>query len=381
MKKLSSLLIIVILLMSSLVGCSKADSIEKDNEVGFYLETPVFITNGITQFDILDEGEMLLPIKNWEVVETNSDKVELELVKPINTEDLKKIKDNKFKYNNLEKYSLVKYKFKTDKIEQKYSSYFTTEFWGKFKLEFYEDELKDDFKNQIENNNVLASRKKLIGYRFLDYYSGDYATYSTDMSKEKEKFKNKDEKYIIAENLNGIEDDLYNKFIKNNSEFEKVAKEISKNFKSQSDEDKAHAIYEYITKNIKWDKTRLDNFNLDGNKENIKKYFSINKVLETKTGTCIDLVYLFNALAKYHNLNVGINIGRSVYGDEQSFHAWNVVAAENDKVIFIDSTFGIKDFENNFIVVNKGMYLDVEFFKEHLVWNKETKSYTPFKAN
>ncbi len=379
MKKRVGLLLLIICIMMS--GCSSnIKDAAKIEETAIYIETPLFITNGMVEFGRTDPTGELFPIKSWELVETNADIARIEFVEPDEVNIPEGYTSSKFKYKDLSKYSNLAFYFTTNKVEHKYDYHFTCEFKAKFKVEFYEDELQD----RMKKNYHLLTNKNYVVFNMFDYYNGTIQEYTINL--EEEKYKNATDKEIIIEWLNYIKQKTFTQLVQVDSEFTEIAEHIRENFTSDSTYDKAHAIYSWIADNIKFDNTRLEIFNqkadeIDYEKE-LNNYFSIEKTLEHKKGTCGDFAYLFDALATYHGLTSWIYTGKSSYGTEESFHSWNVVPDHvNNQIILIDSGFGTTDRKNNFVSINSMEHPDIKFLKEHFIWNEDMNEYTTFTVD
>lgn len=121
----------------------------------------------------------------------------------------------------------------------------------------------------------------------------------------------------------------------NNEEIITLAQEITKD--AVSDREKAKSIYNWLTKNIRYDYKkylRQINKNFDN------KYGALN-TLETKKGVCYDYSTLFAALGRASGLQVKVIKGnfKGLYRNE--LHAWNeIYISEEDTWINVDSTFG-----------------------------------------
>lgn len=113
------------------------------------------------------------------------------------------------------------------------------------------------------------------------------------------------------------------------------AKALTKNLKS--DQEKVEAIYNYIVKNISYDKKKSANVNAD--------YIpSIEKTFSTSKGICYDYSALLAAMLRSVGIPAKLAMG---YGkDIEEYHAWNQVYLKDSKQwVTIDTTYdaGFKD--------------------------------------
>ena len=144
-------------------------------------------------------------------------------------------------------------------------------------------------------------------------------------------------------------------FVNNSPEFRKIAEDIEKNFKSDKVYDKGKAIYDWITKNIQYDKTLPES-------EDLSKR-SVQEALKSKKAICNGFAYLFNVLAKYNNLETNVVTG---VGKNEG-HAWNTLV-DGDKEISVDCTFGASLPDKYFVYAP-----DAGFSQDHNILDKDNK--------
>ncbi len=130
------------------------------------------------------------------------------------------------------------------------------------------------------------------------------------------------------------------------------AKALTKN--SKSDQEKIEAIYNYIVKNISYDKKKSANINAD--------YIpSIEKTFTTSKGICYDYSALFAAMLRSVDIPAKLAMG---YGkDIDEYHAWNQVYFKDSKQwVTIDTTYdaGFKDSKSKKSMIKEAADYSVE---------------------
>jgi len=124
---------------------------------------------------------------------------------------------------------------------------------------------------------------------------------------------------------------------------------------SQTDRDKARNIYNWITRNIKYDYSKYLN-QLANNYTDV--YGAVN-TFKTKKGVCYDFSTLFAAMARSIGLEAKVIRGNYVSGKRQEYHAWNEIYLQDEgKWIKLDSTFGY--------ALNKDYFDNSDFDDDHV---------------
>lgn len=115
----------------------------------------------------------------------------------------------------------------------------------------------------------------------------------------------------------------------NNMEAIKKAKEITKNAKT--DLEKASIIYDYITKNIKYDNNKAVTVDIG--------YIpSVDQTFTTASGICFDYSVLYGAMMRSVGVPTKVLMGQNK--DIEAYHAWNqVYLQEKDQWVTIDTTY------------------------------------------
>lgn len=308
------------------------------------VETPLIITNGLS-YTRLDQE--VLPIKKCTVNEgdfsTQLEKVNFE--------------GNKhpfLKFEDKSKYSRLRYTPNFTLMENKYGKYYLSEMKGEFELDLYKSEIKKD-----SLNTKLDGEIPFVELCIMDYYNGGMIERALDVSNKTEIEKKK----IIESELDDIYSNMYAKIYKN----EKFIK-LANSFKSsidqcQNDKDKALILFNWISDNIKYTKDNSDIFNSieDGNYK-----LSLERTLDFKRGNCMEQSTLFDALARYYNLNTAIVAGR-IKPDKKVGHAWNTIQDRaTQKTYNIDCSLLIFSIEGH-----------KEFSKDHFFWDGEKEEYVP----
>jgi transglutaminase-like putative cysteine protease len=118
--------------------------------------------------------------------------------------------------------------------------------------------------------------------------------------------------------------------------FEKLTADLCKN--TTGEKEKAEAIYNWITRNIKYDYKAIKN--------NSTKTYTCNQILKRKKGICKDYTTLFVAMCREANLQaeevVGYTKNWQFDNDDELFepnHAWAVVRINNEWQL-VDATKG-----------------------------------------
>lgn|GEM_PF-423834 len=127
-----------------------------------------------------------------------------------------------------------------------------------------------------------------------------------------------------------------------------TAREITK--ACSSDLEKARAIYDWVTDNIRFDYNKLE-MHKRGQYDN--KYGALNTI-KTRRGVCYDYATLAAALSRSLGLRAKVAEGDLNKGPLKGLHAWNeIYIEESGSWIRIDTTLGATtgedyfDFENN----------------------------------
>lgn len=148
----------------------------------------------------------------------------------------------------------------------------------------------------------------------------------------------KDEKAVYLQSIQLIHWDKDMKAIQK-------AKALTKNL--NSDQEKIEAIYNYIVKNISYDKKKATKVNAD--------YIpSIEKTYSSSKGICYDYSTLFAAMLRSVDIPAKLAMG---YGkDIDEYHAWNQVYLKDSKQwVTIDTTYdaGFKDSKSKKQMIKK----------------------------
>jgi hypothetical protein len=114
-----------------------------------------------------------------------------------------------------------------------------------------------------------------------------------------------------------------------------AAREITAN--SQTDEEKARALYNWVGTRIKYDWNKVDLYE----KQNIWKEQTPEDTFKTRTGVCIDYSRLYAVMAKSVGLQARVETGLGFDGNgSYGPHAWNLVYVPEKKAwIPLDSTW------------------------------------------
>lgn len=140
----------------------------------------------------------------------------------------------------------------------------------------------------------------------------------------------------------------------------KLAKEITKNKKSERE--KAKAIYDYTAKNISYDVTKFKNNEFEWDD-------SALKTLDLKTGVCQDYAYLAGALLRASNIEARVVTGKAGTGFLKENHAW-IETKINGKWLTMDPTWGAGYVQDDkFKAKYTAKYFDpdkTEFNKTHI---------------
>jgi hypothetical protein len=109
----------------------------------------------------------------------------------------------------------------------------------------------------------------------------------------------------------------------------KKAKEITKN--SKSDEEKIKAIYNYVTKNFKYDFDKITKLGYD--------YLpDIEETYASRKGICFDYSSLFAAMLR--SVGISSKLIKGYTSNVKGYHAWNeVYFTKSKKWVIIDTTY------------------------------------------
>lgn len=123
--------------------------------------------------------------------------------------------------------------------------------------------------------------------------------------------------------------------IKSNEEIDKLANVLSSRYSNSLD--KSKEFYNWISKNIEYDKEKANALSRD--KYKVKS--GAIEAYETRTGVCFDYSCLFAAFCIQNNIMVRIITGEGYSGVKWVNHAWNQVYIEEEgRWINVDTTFG-----------------------------------------
>lgn len=119
------------------------------------------------------------------------------------------------------------------------------------------------------------------------------------------------------------------------SEVVKMAVKLSE--KMDTDEKKAYAIYDYITKNIKYDKDKITSLETD--------YIPmVDEILSSGEGICFDYAALYTAMLR--SINIPTKLVKGYKNDIDTYHAWNEVYLQKQGWVTIDTTYDAVMLEN-----------------------------------
>lgn len=357
------LVVISIFVIITLTGCSttvQSISVEKEpNKISMTIETPHYFTNSV-KFNTLDENKILLPIKSFKVLKSVGD-LEISLIKPASRNDFEFRKaENTFYYKDMNKYSVVQYKFDNANYENIDNKNFACHYYAAVEIEFYPDEVLD---TKI-NNTMNYCNYSLIC--LANPYMGKLINARIDGTRD-EKNKSIDIKDIYKYAGEGIQqtyDVALHDYFKD-PEFLKAAEEVKSTFDSERSDKIAIAISNWIVKNI-------ENADIDESKNTgdavPESYRCAKEVLKNKKAVCMGYAYLFQAFAEYFDLNSQVIYGKTS-PERPVFHDWNIIRLEDDSIFYID------------LMQNEAAYAPNEIFEsKHLVWDLEQEKYIPYKA-
>jgi len=112
------------------------------------------------------------------------------------------------------------------------------------------------------------------------------------------------------------------------SEVAKMAAKLTE--KVDTDEKKAYAIYEYITKNIKYNKNKITSLETD--------YVPmVDAILSSGEGICFDYAALYAAMLR--SINIPVKLVKGYKNDIDTYHAWNEVYLQDQGWVTIDTTY------------------------------------------
>ncbi len=124
---------------------------------------------------------------------------------------------------------------------------------------------------------------------------------------------------------------------------------------SKNDRDKAKNLYNWVTKNIKYDYDKYRN-QLAGNYGDV---YGASNTFKTKKGVCYDYATLIAAFGRSIGMQVKVIRGDFKSGTRSEYHAWNeIYISEEDKWINLDATFGY--------ALNKNYFDNADFLKDHI---------------
>lgn len=126
----------------------------------------------------------------------------------------------------------------------------------------------------------------------------------------------------------------------NNMKAIKKAKELTINAKT--DKEKATLIYDYISKNVKYDYNKANNVETG--------YIpSVDAVLDTSAGICYDYSVLYGAMLRSVGVPTKMLMGYNT--DIKEYHAWNeVYLSETNEWVTIDTTYDAPSVQSNIAI-------------------------------
>jgi len=123
---------------------------------------------------------------------------------------------------------------------------------------------------------------------------------------------------------------------------------------SKTDRDRAKNLYNWVTRNIKYDYAKYRN-QMANNYDDV--YGAIN-TLKTKKGVCYDFSTLYAAMSRSLGMETKVVRGNYISGKRLEYHAWNeIYLADEGKWIKLDSTFGY--------AMNKNYFDNTDFDTDH----------------
>ena len=129
--------------------------------------------------------------------------------------------------------------------------------------------------------------------------------------------------------------------VKSNSKIDKTAKQIVGTEKN--DKEKAYLLYEWISKNIQYDKGKAEIIVKDPSLVNSGSIVTYSE----STGICFDYSCLYVSMSRAVGLKVRFVTGLGFNGVEWGDHAWNQVYDTAEKRwINVDTTFGSSGYDN-----------------------------------
>lgn len=119
------------------------------------------------------------------------------------------------------------------------------------------------------------------------------------------------------------------------SDTAKLAAKLTENL--DTDEKKAYAIYDFIVKNIKYDKNKTSGLETD--------YIPVvDEILLLGRGICYDYAALYAAMLR--SLGIPAKLVKGYKNDIEAYHAWNEVYLEEHGWVTIDTTYDDVMLEN-----------------------------------
>lgn len=392
MKKILILILASILLLTSCAAkpaalgttssaaTSTVNQIENDNDtITVRMTTPfIILSQSYYECILTDNTNRILyyPIKSYKILQ-NVGNVNLNL-KKVESDNEFSYKQDYFNYYDKSKYSTFEMKLDNHYLEKMYGNNYTNVLYVVFELELYKSEIKPEVLKNFETQPV---EKRFLGcndtwYILQNPYMGDCKTFLTANTN---KLDPKEFERVVTSTLDSTYRNMFTEYTQSNDpNFIKAVEEIKKELKSDKTQDKARAIYEWVSTNIEYDESSVSMISdiQDYNEDAV----SVKNALSKRKSICLGYSYTFDALAKYFGVNSYVVSGIGVTGqtvDENNEHAWNIVIDENEEIILIDCTFASADQqhpERYFIYAP-----DTEFSEMHYVWDIEGKKYIPFK--
>ena len=129
--------------------------------------------------------------------------------------------------------------------------------------------------------------------------------------------------------------------VKSNSEIDEAAKQLVGN--ETDDIKKAHLLYKWVSKNIKYDKAKAEIV-----LENPSRVDSGSIItFEERTGVCFDYSCLYVSMCRAVGVKVRLVSGLGYSGIEWGEHVWNqVYEPEEERWINVDTTFGNSGYDH-----------------------------------
>lgn len=373
------LFILIIFLMAAIAGCHH---VESEETVKIIIETPYVVSNTSNfefKYFTANNDIIFMPVKSFKILE-NIGNATVSLVKANKddaldnfriTNEYESIKP--FIFTNRENYSSINFRVDNSSLVNYHDIYFTNDVYVKLELELYKDEICPELTKIISGGQF---GNPSILYFIFDPYSGNLNHFHESIHRgiSAEEYSKKIDSF-----LNSAMMSMYENYIKHDNLFLETVEIIRDSFKSEKDLDKAYAIYDWIVNNISFSFAAVnENYFSDEYNENSA---SVYNAIRKKESICFGYAYLFDALARYFELESYPMLG--IGGGEEDIslyeqHAWNIVILEDDKLLNVDTTFGATDIYKEHC--NHFNLAPNEYFsKHHQIWSHQQNKFLPYE--